>query len=221
MKYIDEFRNSQTAHQLVADIRKHSKGKHWRLMEFCGSHTVAIFKFGIRELIEDDIEMLSGPGCPVCVTSVRDLDKAIALSKMPNVIVTTFGDLLNVPSSTSSLQQARAEGGDVRVVYSTLDALDIAKQNPTKQVVFIGIGFETTAPTIAASIIQAKEEKIANYSVISLHKVTPPVTRALLDSGETDIDGVICPGHVSTIIGSDAWHFLPKKYGIACAVSGF
>ena len=221
MKYIDEFSNSQTALRLVADIKKHSGDKRWRLMEFCGSNTVAIFKFGIRQLLEDRIEMLSGPGCPVCVTSVRDLDKSIALAKMPNVIITTFGDLLRVPSSDSSLQQARADGGDVRVVYSTLDALDIAKNNPAKQVVFIGIGFETTAPTIAASIIQAKQEKIDNYSVISLHKVTPPVTWALLDSGETDIDGIICPGHVSTIIGSDAWRYLPEKYGIACAVSGF
>jgi hydrogenase expression/formation protein HypD len=190
-------------------------------MEFCGGHTVAIFKYGIRQLLPPNIEMLSGPGCPVCVTSTNDLDRIIALSQIPGVIIASFGDLLRVPSSYSSLQQARAGGSDIRVVYSTLDALEIARNNPGKKVVFIGIGFETTAPTIAASIVQADKEGLNNYSVISLHKVTPPVTKAILSSGETKLDGIVCPGHVSTVIGSDAWKFIPQNYGIACAVSGF
>jgi len=220
MKFIDEFRDSQDVKRLVERIKKRST-KPARLMEFCGGHTVAIFKFGIRQLLPDHIEMLSGPGCPVCVTAIRDLDRIIALSKIPGVIITSFGDLLKIPSSTSSLQQARAEGGDIRIVYSTLYALDIARENRGKKVVFVGIGFETTAPTIAASILQAKTEGLDNYSVISLHKLTPPAIRALLDSGETRLDGVICPGHVSAITGSNAWRFMPEDYGIACAVSGF
>ena len=190
-------------------------------MEFCGGHTVSIFKYGIRQVLPPNIEMVSGPGCPVCVTSNADLDKAIALSQIPDVIITSFGDMLRIPGSHSSLQKARAEGSDVRMVYSTIDALDIAQDNPTKSVVFLGIGFETTAPTIAASILQAEERKLANYFVLSLHKVCPPVIRALLDSGEVKLNGLICPGHVSAIIGSHPWEFIAQDYGIPCAVSGF
>lgn len=220
MKYVDEFRHGETGKKLLDRIARVSK-KPARLMEFCGGHTVAIFKYGIRQLLPPHIEMLSGPGCPVCVTATADLDKVIALSQQPGVIITTFGDLLRVPSSRSSLQQARAEGSDIRIVYSTLDALDIARKNRDKQVVFIGIGFETTAPGIAVSILQAKKENLKNYYVMSLHKLTPPVTRALLDSGETKLDGIIAPGHVSAIIGAEAWRFLPEEYGIAFAISGF
>ncbi|MEE8204562.1 MAG: hydrogenase formation protein HypD [Dehalococcoidales bacterium] len=220
MRFVDEFRESKTGKKLLDNIAHRSK-KPVRLMEFCGGHTVAIFKYGIRQLLPPNIEMLSGPGCPVCVTATRDLDKIIALSQLPGVIITSFGDLLRVPSSHSSLQQARAEGGDIRVVYSTLDALEIARQNPSRPVVFVGIGFETTAPTIAASVLQAKREGLKNYYVISLHKVTPPVTKAILDAGETNLSGIVCPGHVSTIIGANAWQFIPRDYGIACAVSGF
>lgn len=201
-------------------IRARSK-KPARLMEFCGGHTVAIFKHGLRQLLPPHIEMLSGPGCPVCVTSAADLDTAIALGKEPGVIITSFGDMVRVPGSRSSLQKAKAEGADVRIVYSAQDALVIAKENPDKKVVFIGIGFETTAPTIAASVLQADREKIKNYSVFSLHKVTPAITKAILDLGEVSLNGIICPGHVSAITGSDAWQFLPKEYGIACAVAGF
>ena len=220
MRFVDEFRESKTGKKLLDSIAHRSK-KPVRLMEFCGGHTVAIFKYGIRQLLPPNIEMLSGPGCPVCVTATRDLDKIIALSQLPGVIITSFGDLLRVPSSHSSLQQARAEGGDIRIVYSTLDALEIARQNPERPVVFVGIGFETTAPTIAASVLQAKREGLKNYYVISLHKVTPPVTKAILDAGETNLSGIVCPGHVSTIIGANAWQFIPQDYGIACAVSGF
>jgi hydrogenase expression/formation protein HypD len=220
MKYVNEYRNPELAKKLLDRIRARSS-KHIRLMEFCGGHTVAIFKHGLRQLLPDTVEMLSGPGCPVCVTSAADLDKAIALAKLPDVIITSFGDMVRVPGSTSSLQREKAAGADIRIVYSTQDALSIARDNPDKSVVFIGIGFETTAPAVGASVLQASQENIANYYILSLHKVCPPIMKALLDMGEVKIDGIICPGHVSVIIGSHPYQFIPDKYGIACTVSGF
>jgi hydrogenase expression/formation protein HypD len=190
-------------------------------MEFCGGHTVTIFRYGIRHVLPKTIDMVSGPGCPICVTANADLDKAIALAQIPDVIITTFGDMLKVPGSHSSLQEVKADGADVHIVYSTMDALKIAEDNPTKSVVFIGIGFETTAPTIAASILQAEERRIKNYYVLSLHKLCPPVIQAILDSGEVKLNGLICPGHVSAIIGSHPWEFIAQDYGIPCVVSGF
>jgi len=190
-------------------------------MEFCGGHTVTIFKYGIRQLLPDNIEMVSGPGCPICVTANADLDKAIALAKIPQVIIATFGDMLKVPGSHTSLQELKAEGSDVRIVYSALDAIAIAQENPTRSVVFLGVGFETTAPTIAASILQAEDRRINNYYVLSLHKLCPPVIRAILDSGEVELQGLVCPGHVSVIIGSHPWDFIARDYGIPCVVSGF
>ncbi len=220
MKFATEFRDSALARKLLSNIRRRST-KPANIMEFCGGHTVAIFRYGLRDLLPPHLKLLSGPGCPVCVTSTADLDKVMALAKMPGVIITTFGDLIKVPASYGSLDRARAAGADVRTVYSTLDALDIARKNPEKKVVFVGIGFETTAPTIAAAILQADGEGLENFSVLSLHKVTPPVTKVLLDAGEVKLQGIICPGHVSAIIGADAWNFIPERYGIACAVSGF
>jgi hydrogenase expression/formation protein HypD len=190
-------------------------------MEFCGGHTVTIFRYGIRQVLPKTIDMVSGPGCPICVTANADLDKAIALSQIPEVIIATFGDMLKVPGSNSSLQEAKADGAEVRTVYSTMDALKIAGDNPDKSVVFLGIGFETTAPTIAASILQAEERGLKNYYVLSLHKLCPPVIRALLDSGELKLHGLICPGHVSAIIGSCPWEFIARDYGIPCVISGF
>jgi hydrogenase expression/formation protein HypD len=220
LKYVNEYRDPELGKKLLERIKRNSH-KHIRLMEFCGGHTVAIFKHGLRQLLPSNIEMLSGPGCPVCVTASADLDRAIALSKLPDVIITSFGDMVRVPGSQSSLQKAKAEGADVRIVYSAQDALNIAKDNPGKSIIFIGIGFETTAPTIAASILQAEQEKIKNYHVVSLHKVCPPIMKAILDIGEIKLDGIICPGHVSTIIGSRPYQFLPDDYAIACAISGF
>jgi hydrogenase expression/formation protein HypD len=220
MKYVEEYRDPELSKKLLEKIRQYSH-KSMKLMEFCGGHTVAIFKHGLRQLLPENIEMLSGPGCPVCVTATADLDKAIALAKNPNVIITSFGDMVRVPGSYSSLQQAKAEGADIRIVYSTQDALAIARENPEKSVVFIGIGFETTAPTIAASILQAEQEKLKNYYVLSLHKTCPPIMKAILDRGEVKINGIICPGHVSAIIGSRPYQFLADEYKIACAVSGF
>lgn len=220
MKFATEFRDSSLAKKLLDNIRRKST-KPANIMEFCGGHTVAIFRYGLRDLLPSHLKLLSGPGCPVCVTASADLDKVMALAAMQDIIITTFGDLIKVPASYGSLDRARAAGADVRTVYSTLDALDIARGNPGKKVVFVGIGFETTAPTIAAAILQAAGEKLSNFSVISLHKVTPPVTKVLLDAGEVKLQGIICPGHVSAIVGADAWNFIPERYGIACAVSGF
>jgi hydrogenase expression/formation protein HypD len=220
LRYIDEYRDADIAKKLVKRIERLST-RPARLMEFCGGHTVAIMKNGLRQLLPQTIEMLSGPGCPVCVTANADIDKAIALANLPDVIITTFGDMMKVPGSYSSLQQARAKGADIRIVYSTQDALQIARDNPDKSVIFIGIGFETTAPTIAASILQAEAEKIRNFYVLCLLKLCPPVMKALLDLGEIKLDGIVCPGHVSTIIGSHPYEFIPRSYGVACVVSGF
>ncbi|MEA1871307.1 MAG: hydrogenase formation protein HypD, partial [Candidatus Bipolaricaulota bacterium] len=220
MKFASEFRQGKLAQGLLSKIRGASK-RPARFMEFCGGHTVTIFRYGIRQALPETITMLSGPGCPICVTSNADLDKAIALARIPGLIIATFGDAIRVPGSHTSLQVARAEGADVRIVYSTLDALRIAEENPGRKVVFLGIGFETTAPTIAASVLQAKEDGLANYSVLSLHKLCPPVIKALLDSGEVVLDGFVCPGHVSAITGSKAWEFIAHDYGISCVVAGF
>lgn len=191
-------------------------------MEFCGTHTQAIFKHGIRKLLPKNIKMLSGPGCPVCVTDQREIDYSIALSYLPGVIVTTFGDFLKVPGKDGiSLQKARAQGADIRIVYSPLDAILIAQQNKMKKVIFLGIGFETTAPLVAASILKAINENISNYYVFSMHKLTPPATKAILNLGEISLDGILGPGHVSTIIGSLAWEFLPSLYNMPFAISGF
>jgi hydrogenase expression/formation protein HypD len=220
MKFIDEFRDVELAKKVVSRIKQLST-RPTRLMEFCGGHTVSIMRSGLRQLLPPTVEMLSGPGCPVCVTANADIDKAIALAHLPDVIITTFGDMMKVPGSYSSLQQARAAEADIRIVYSTQDALQIARDNPAKSVIFIGIGFETTAPTIAASILQAENEGIKNYYVLCLSKLCPPIMKALLDLGELKLDGIVCPGHVSVIIGSRPYEFIPRDYGVACVVAGF
>ena len=220
MKYVDEFRDPALARKLLSRIESRSQ-RPIRLMEFCGGHTHAIMRYGLRSLLPPTVDLRSGPGCPVCVTANADLDRAIALSRVPDLILTTFGDMVRVPGSRESLQDAKASGADVRLVYSTLDALKIARENPTQPVVFLGVGFETTAPTVAAAILQAQAEGLGNFSVLSLHKLTPPATRAILDSGEIALDGIIGPGHVTTIIGASAWEFLPSEYNMPAAVAGF
>lgn len=220
MKFIDEYQDDKLVRGLARRIAQRST-KSIRLMEFCGGHTHAILRYGIRALVPKTVEMSSGPGCPVCVTATADLDKAVALAQLPNVIIATFGDMIRVPGSYSSLQRAKANGADVRVVYSTMDALDIARANPGKLIIFVGIGFETTAPTIAASILKADEEKVDNFHVLSLNKLTPPAMKALLESGEVKLDGIVCPGHVSVVIGSRPYEFIPRDYGVACVISGF
>jgi hydrogenase expression/formation protein HypD len=208
------------ARKLIEHIRRIST-RPVRLMEFCGGHTVAILKNGLRQLLPESVHLFSGPGCPVCVTATGDIDKIIALAQQPGVIVATFGDLMRVPGSYATLQQTRAQGHDVRVVYSALEALDLARANPSSKVIMTGIGFETTAPTIAASLVQATEEKLGNYLVFSLHKLTPPVMQAILRSGEMHLDGIICPGHVSAIIGPEPYEAMAREHGVACVIMGF
>lgn len=220
MKHLDEYRDSALARNFVARIREISR-KPVKLMEVCGTHTVSIFRSGIRSLLPDTITLLSGPGCPVCVTATEEIDKFIELCRQKNMIVTTFGDLIRVPGSSSSLQNERAKGADVRIVYSTSDALEIARENPQSEVVFLGVGFETTAPTIAAAAKEAKQEGLGNFSIISAHKLVPPALLALLSSGDVNVDGFICPGHVSVIIGADAYRPVVDGYGIPCVVAGF
>lgn len=220
MRYVDEFRDPDAARQLLSEIARTSI-RPIQIMEFCGGHTHAIFQSGLRQVLPEHVKLRSGPGCPVCVTSAVDLEHAIALSRLPEVILTTYGDMVRVPGSQGSLQEARAEGADVRIVYSTLDALAIARDNPGRSVVFLGVGFETTAPMTAAAVTQAEQKGLSNFAVLCLHKLTPPATRAILDAGEVRLDGVLGPGHVTTVIGTRAWQFLPSEYGISCAVAGF
>ena len=189
-------------------------------MEVCGGHTMAIHRFGLTSLLPSTIHLISGPGCPVCVSSQHFIDMAMAYSRVPGVIITTYGDLIRVPGSTTSLEKERANGSDVRIVYSVLESLEIAKMNPEKRVVFLGIGFETTAPLTAAAILQANRDNIPNFHVLSAHKVMPPVMKALVDEG-VKIDGFIAPGHVSAITGTAIYNDLATLCGLGVVVSGF
>jgi len=192
-----------------------------RLMEVCGTHTVAIFKAGIRQLLPARVELVSGPGCPVCVTANGFLDTAVAYGRRDDVIITTFGDMLRVPGSSSSLQAEKAAGADVRIVYSPLDSLDIAAANPAKKVVFLAVGFETTAPTAAATVLAAEQAGLTNFYVLSAHKLVPPALRALLTAAETQVDGLLLPGHVSAIIGEAPYRFLADEFGVPAVIAGF
>jgi hydrogenase expression/formation protein HypD len=196
-------------------------GRPLKLMEVCGTHTVAIFRHGIRSIIPKGITLLSGPGCPVCVTSIKDVDTAVALSKSPGVVLVTFGDMMRVPGGKQSLYDARAEGADVRIVYSPLDALQLAQKERDRKVVFFATGFETTSPLVAATVKTAVKEGIDNFYIYPVHKLVPPALTALLDAPEVNVDGFILPGHVSTIIGSRAYEFLARDYGVPSAITGF
>lgn len=220
MKYLSEYRDGSLAARMVDRIRAVST-KPARFMEICGTHTVAIFKTGVRGVLPQHLSLISGPGCPVCVTATRDIDKAIKAAGVPGVIVTTFGDMIRVPGSESSLKREKGRGADVRMVYSTMDALELAQRNPDKRVVFLGIGFETTAPTIAAAVIAAKNQGIDNFSVLSCHKLLPPAMDALLSGGDLDVSGFICPGHVSVVIGTKPYEAVASQYGTPCVVVGF
>ncbi len=220
MKYVDEFRDAAYAEALLGRIRARVT-RPLRLMEFCGTHTHAIFRHGLRQLLPPAITMLSGPGCPVCVTATADLDRAIALASIPGVTLATFGDMLRVPGSAGSLQTAKAAGADVHVVYSSLDALQMARERPARTVVLVGAGFETTAPTVAAALAQAAREGLANLRLFSLHKLTPPAMAAILEAGEVALDGILAPGHVSAIVGAAAWGFVAHDFRLPCTVTGF
>jgi hydrogenase expression/formation protein HypD len=191
------------------------------LMEVCGTHTMAIARSGIRDLLPPHIKLLSGPGCPVCVTSQGDIDAVIQLAQDTGITLLTFGDMMRVPGSEMSLQEARSQGADVRVVYSPLDALQIARQNPGREMVFLGIGFETTAPTVGITIEQAYAEGVSNFSVLSLHKVVPPALEVIFSDPDMKLDGLICPGHVSLVIGLQPYRELVEKYKKPCVVTGF
>ncbi len=219
MKYIDEYRDKKLVDELVSQIKRRST-KPVTFMEVCGGHTMSIQKFGIPYLLPDTVKLVSGPGCPVCVSSTSYIDRAIAYSRLDDVIITTYGDLIRVPGSTSSLDKEKAAGADVRIVYSILDALNIAKKNRRKKVVFLGIGFETTAPSSAAGIIKAQMAGLRNFFLYSSHKIMPPAMEALIDEG-VKIDGYIAPGHVTTITGTAIYKNMPEKFGLGCVVSGF
>jgi hydrogenase expression/formation protein HypD len=220
MKFIDEFRDREIAQGLIQRIQKTSS-RPIQLMEVCGTHTVSIFRYGIRGILPEQIRLISGPGCPVCVTPNHDIDLAIAFSRQKDVIIATFGDMMRVPGSTSSLQKEKAEGRDIRIVYSSLDALEIAKQCPEKRVVFLAIGFETTSPTIAVAILRAKEEGLQNVFFLNSQKRVPPALIALLQAKQVKIDGMILPGHVSTILGTHPYQFIAKEFGRPAVITGF
>ncbi len=216
----NDFKDPTLARGLIDSIQKLAP-EHATLMEVCGTHTVAIARNGIRSLMPEGCRLASGPGCPVCVTSNHDIDAVIALARVPGVILTTFGDMTRVPGSTSSLLKEQAAGRDVRIVYSPLDALAIAKENPERQVVFVGVGFETTTPLIAIAIKRAKAMGLANFSVFAAHKNMPNAMDVLMRDPNLKVDALILPGHVSTIIGMEPWRFLAEKYGIPGVITGF
>lgn len=195
-------------------------GRRLRIMEVCGTHTHAIARAGLRSLMPENVELISGPGCPVCVTSHDDIERMVALARLREVTICTFGDMMRVPGAESSLEQERARGADVRVVYSALDALARARKEAGRAVVFLGVGFETTAPGIAAMLIEAQAMAIDNLSVYASHKRVVPAIEAVL-SGEVHIDGILTPGHVSVIIGSDAYEDLAQRHRVPCVVTGF
>ena len=207
--------------KLSADIEAREPGRVVGIMEVCGTHTMAVAKNGLREVMPANVRLTSGPGCPVCVTANRDIDTAIELARHPEVIVTTFGDMMKVPGSYSSLSREKGEGGDVRIVYSPMDAIQLAIDNPDRHVAFVGVGFETTAPVIAAAIKRADAAGVQNFSVLSAHKTVPAALVALANDPDIAIDGFILPGHVSVIIGTEPYRFLADEFGIGGAVTGF
>lgn len=219
MKHVDEYRDSRLVKPLVEELKK-SLSKPVRLMEVCGTHTMAIFRNGIRSILPEGMEIVSGPGCPVCVTSASHMDAFIAMAEIPGVRVAIFGDLFRVPGSHGSLSHAAARGAQVDVVYSSMDALELARNNPEDMVVFLGVGFETTTPGIAATILAAHRENIDNFCVFSTQKVIPGPLMALLQDPQLNINGLLCPGHVSAIIGAGAYQPFVDQ-GLACVVAGF
>ena len=219
MKYIDEFRDKQLVTKLAGHIKNLARGD-LAFMEVCGGHTSAIHRFGIKSFLPDNIKLISGPGCPVCVTGKEFIDKAVACSRLKDVIITTFGDLIRVPGTISSLDKERAKGADIRIVFSGLEALDIAIANPGRRVIFLGIGFETTAPGTAVTMKEALKRRVENFCLLSAHKIMPPAMEAIIKEG-VSIDGFICPGHVAAITGSGIFDFIPEKYKLGCVITGF
>ncbi|MCM8759744.1 MAG: hydrogenase formation protein HypD [Candidatus Omnitrophica bacterium] len=223
MEHIEKFRNPDYIKALVLQIHTVSKKikKEVKLMEVCGTHTMAIARWGIRKMLPENVSLISGPGCPVCVTPNQFIDTAIEISKLGNVKIATFGDMYRVPSGKKSLEKQSANGAVVDIVYSPLDALKIAEKNPEKKIVFLAVGFETTSPLTAKVILYARNRKLKNFFVLSGHKLIPPAMVALVKDKTHHIDGFLCPGHVSAIIGSEPYRVFPNNYGVPCVISGF
>ncbi|PKQ31457.1 MAG: hydrogenase formation protein HypD [Actinobacteria bacterium HGW-Actinobacteria-2] len=224
MKYVDEYRDPEAAKALLKTIEAQAAklDRPIAVMEICGGHTHTIYRHGLEHLLPESIELIHGPGCPVCVIPMGRVDDAMWLATQPNVILTTFGDMMRVPGSKGqSLLDVRADGSDVRFVYSPLDALTIAKDNPDKEVVFFAVGFETTAPSTAVTLERARLENITNFSVFSNHVTIEPPLRAIVNGGETRVDAFIGPGHVATVVGTDAFEFLPREFNLPVVVTGF
>lgn len=227
MKYVDEFRDPALAAPVIRDIEAllakmgRTKERPLKIMEVCGGHTHAIFRFGLEEMVPPGIELVHGPGCPVCVLPTGCVDDAIALAAHPGVILATFGDVMRVPGSKSSLLEAKAKGADVRVVYAPTDALQIARENPDRQVVFLAIGFETTAPSTAFTVLEADREGVPNFTILCHHITVVPPIRALLDAPRMDLDGFLGPGHVSVVIGLSPYAPIAEQYRKPLVVAGF
>ena len=227
MKHVDEFRDPVKAQTLAKEIRsllprlERTRQRPLQIMEVCGGHTHAIFRYGIQQLLPDAIEFVHGPGCPVCVLPMGRVDDCVALAERPGVTFTTFGDAMRVPGSKKSLLKAKAEGADVRMVYSPLDALKLARENPLREVIFFGLGFETTMPSTALTVLQAKAEGVKNFSLFCNHITIIPTIKAILDSPDMNLDGFLGPGHVSMVIGTGPFEFIARHYGKPIAIAGF
>lgn len=220
MKYLTEYRDPELAKAYLKEI-KNTVSQPWSIMEVCGGQTHSLVKNGIIEMLPNEVTMIHGPGCPVCVTPLNIIDKAIHLALAEKVILCSFGDMLRVPGSSKNLLEAKAEGADVRILYSPLEAVKIAADNPDKEVVFFAVGFETTAPANALSVIHAQRRALKNYSILTSHVLVPPAIKAVIDDEESKIDGFLAAGHVCTIMGNSAYHPLSKKYKVPIVVTGF
>ncbi len=220
MKYIDEYRDAVSAEKLIKEIRN-VVTRAWTIMEICGGQTHTIVKSGIDGLLPSNITLVHGPGCPVCVTPLELIDKAIAIASLSDVLFTSFGDMLRVPGSEKDLLTVKAAGGDVRIVYSPLDALKLAQQNPDKRIVFFAVGFETTAPANAMSVLQAKRLDLKNFSILCSHVLVPPATEAILSSPVNRVQGFLAAGHVCTVMGYEEYIPLASKYSVPIVVTGF
>jgi hydrogenase expression/formation protein HypD len=223
MRYVDEYRDARAIEAVAAELRTLVEpGRRVKLMEVCGGHTHAIYRHGLDALLPDEVELVHGPGCPVCVIPMGRVDDALSIAERAEVIFTSFGDMLRVPGGRRrSLLEAKARGADVRIVYSPLDALDVARAHPARQVVFFGVGFETTAPATALTLLRARALGVRNFSVFCNHVLIAPALRAILDAPDSCIDGFIGPGHVSTVIGTHRYEFIPREYGRPVVVAGF
>ena len=221
MRYVDEYRNKKLIRQTVRYIEEIMPESEVRFMEVCGTHTQNFLRFGLDKLLPGQLKLISGPGCPVCVSTQEYIDKAIAYAEIKDVIISTYGDMLGVPGSASSLARASSEGADVRVLYSALDNIKLAKENSAKRIVFLAVGFETTAPTVALTLLAAQREKIKNLFFFSSLRLIPPAMAALVSDRRLRLQGFLCPGHVSTIIGMRPYAFIPREFKIGCCIAGF